>query len=95
MVGSGPYYDAMCPSGSCVLIGVSQVPTGKPACAFGTSTDSWFFALDTSTAAGKATYALVLSAYTGSFTVGIGGTNTCTVSTTAGVDNLNYLAVLP
>lgn len=88
-LGSGAYYDNLCPAGSCVFISLSPTPTGRPACSYNTG---WHFVLDTSTAAGKVTYSILLTAYASGQNVHVGGTNTCTVSPSGIVENLFYVS---
>jgi hypothetical protein len=72
-----------------VLISLSPTPTGRPACSYNTG---WHFVLDTSTAAGKVTYSILLTAYASGQNVHVGGTNTCTVSPSGIVENLFYVS---
>lgn len=88
-LGAGPYYDGICSSGTCVFVKIEQTVSGRPSCA---SNQGWDFALDTSTASGRATYALLLSAYAAGQTINVAGSNTCSISS-SGVENL-YFAIV-
>lgn len=91
-LGSGPYYDALCGSGSCVFVAVEPTVGGKPGCA---SNTYWDFALDTSTASGKATYALILTAYAAGQNISISGANTCSFSPGGAIENLYWINYAP
>jgi hypothetical protein len=87
-LGAGPYYDSICSSGTCVFIKIEQTVNGRPYCA---SNQGWDFALDTSTASGKATYALLLTAYTTGQIVNVSGSNACSISSSGLVENLYFV----
>lgn len=91
-LGSGPYFDQICGSAACVFILLDQVPVNRPACA---SNTGWHFALDVSTTAGKATYALLLSAYATGQTFNFAGNNSCALSPSGAVENFSYMMTAP
>jgi hypothetical protein len=87
-IGSGPYYDGICPSGPCVFIAMEGAVTGKPGC----STNSyWHFVLNINTPSGKATFAQLLAAHTSGLTLNISGSNYCTLSPGGVAEDLHYI----
>src|SRR5689334_1905972 len=77
MVGSGPYYDSLCSTATCIYVKMNQAVSTRPSCA---TSSSWDFVLDISTASGRATYSLLLTAYASGQLLSVGGMATCSIS---------------
>jgi hypothetical protein len=91
-IASGPSYDALCTSGKCVFVDVGTPAPGRPGC----STNSqWEYALDLNTDSGKATYALLLTAYISGKPVTIQGSGGCALSAAGQVENLSSAEFAP
>ncbi len=85
-IGTGPGFDRECPSGACALIRVK--PKGeyfvRDACSI---TDSWHFALDTSTDTGKITLNQLMQAYESGKRIVITGNNKCSVYSSGTIED--------
>jgi hypothetical protein len=85
-IGVGPYYDGLCTSGTCAFVAVNGTVNYRPTCSNNTS---WHFVLDTSTASGRATYALLLSAKASSASLNVYGTANCTLTPAGATETLS------
>lgn len=73
-VATGPFYDSLCNSESCVFITLDGSISTKPTC----NTSEAHFVLDASTSAGKNHLSVILSAFMTGKYVTISGTGACT-----------------
>jgi hypothetical protein len=86
-IGSGPYFDSICTSGSCVFIALEGTVTGKPGC----STNSyWHFVLNLNSPSGKATLAQLIAAKASGDLMNVVGSNNCSLSPTGVTEDLYY-----
>lgn len=87
-IGTGPYYDGICSSGSCVFIAMEGTMTGKPACS---SNSYWHFVLNLNSPSGKSTFAQLLVAQASGQPLNITGSNYCTVSPAGVTEDLHFV----
>ena len=74
------------PASNNVFVQLSGTPSGQPACQ---TNNSWSFVFDSSTAVGKNTLAVILSAKALGITISYVGTNVCTLY--GSVESLSYI----
>ena len=89
-IGTGPSFDRECPSSSCALVRINKESGSfmRDPCS---TTLSWHFALDTSTASGKTTLSQLMTALNSGRPVVIGGDNKCTIYSSGTIEDLGHM----
>jgi hypothetical protein len=90
-IGSGPYFDSICASGSCVFLALEGTVTGKAAC----STNSyWHFVVNLNTPSGKSTLAQLLAAQATGQLINVNGSNSCGQSPSGVTEDLYWITYI-
>src|SRR5688572_8006051 len=87
-LGTGPYFDSICASGSCVFIALEGSVTGKPACS---SNSYWHFVINLNSPSGKSTLAQLLAAQATGQLINVTGSSYCSLSPSGVTEDLYFV----
>lgn len=90
-LGSGPYFDSICASGSCVFLALEGTVTGKPACS---ANSYWHFVINLNTPSGKSTFAQLLAAQATGQLINVTGSNYCGQSPSGVTEDLWWMTYI-